>query len=337
MRRGDGSASCVDVRWPSSLKMLRTFASRLWLLGWVAAWIFASKRVLLRPEIVSSVACLFGTSGVVAGLWLFVRGFQLLQRKRWVEDTPVTKIAAAAMGQVKVFGKADGPYTLLSPLAGVDCYYYRTVAWDGRNAQDRRGVNRATETLFAPFFVQDETGRLMIDPRGAELELPYEYDEAISGESMSEGARRFLRRHGLSTGGDTTVSEYAIKPGDPLLVLGTLSEKHGMGDMAAPEAGGFRATYLSRDAADLQRREQFEAMGAPTTQSAEPNATMAADFDSRPRIVLSAGYYQPFVLSRENPQRMIDDLARRSFLYIWGGPVLAVFSLGLVIRWLGGW
>jgi hypothetical protein len=31
---------------------------------------------------------------------------------------------------------------------------------------------------------------------------------------------------------------------------------------------------------------------------------------------------------------MIDNLARRSSIGIWGGPVLALFSLGLVMKWL---
>jgi hypothetical protein len=124
------------------------------------------------------LALLLGACGVLVGLCLFLRGFQLLQRKRWIEDTPLTKIAAAAIGQVKVLGKATGPYTLLSPLAAVDCYYYRAVAWNGRDAQDEeKSAGRATETLFAPFFVEDETGCLMIDPRGAQLQLPAEYDE----------------------------------------------------------------------------------------------------------------------------------------------------------------
>lgn len=310
--------------------MLRTYASRLWTLGWFAAWIMASRRFALPPEIVSGLAFVFGASGVIIGLWLFVRGFQLLRRKRWIEDTPLTKIAAAAMGQVKILGKATGPYTLLSPLAGVDCYYYRAVAWDGKNAQEEGGLSRATETLFVPFFVEDESGRLMIDPRGAHLELPYEFDEAIAGESMSECARRFLRRHGLSTGGATTVSEYAVKPGDSLLVLGTLQE-------ADTRARAGEVQYLSSEAADLQRREQFEAMGIPESEFVGSLANVASGFDLHPRVVLRAGVNRPFVLSRENPQRMIDDLGRKSSLFIWGGPALALLSLGLVMKWLGMW
>jgi hypothetical protein len=108
--------------------MPRKIAARLWQMGWFAAWVVAASRDV-PLTIVSRLTFLFGCSGVIFGLYLFFRGFDLLRRKRWIEDTPVTKISAAAMGQVKVLGKATGPYTLLSPLAGLDCYYYKAVAW----------------------------------------------------------------------------------------------------------------------------------------------------------------------------------------------------------------
>jgi hypothetical protein len=311
---------------------LWSLAPRLYLLGWVAAWFIASRRS--SPAGIAPLASLlFGTTGIIAGLYLFVRGFQLLQRKRWVEDTPITKISAAALGPLKVLGKACGPYTLLSPLAQADCYYYRAAAWNARNEENEDELEqRAVETIFTPLFVQDETGRLMIDPRGAQLDLPNEYEETIEGESMSECARRFLRRHGLSTAGATTVTECTIKPGDPLLVLGVLGE-------ADPAASGTSAGcgYLSAEAADLQRREQWEAMGIPDREMPASPAP-AGGFDLNPRVILDGGPERgPFVLSRQNPQRMIDYLARRSVFDIWGGPVLAVLSLGLALKALGLW
>lgn len=317
---------------------LRAIAPRVLLVGGLLAWMFVSHRLSLPPGIASILALLFGAFGMMAGLYLFFRGFQLLRQKRWIEDTPVTKIAAAAIGLVKVFGKATGPYTLLSPLANVDCYYYRAVARNGTNAQNEQELEgRATEILFTPFFVEDETGRVMVDPRGAEIELPSQYDEQISGASMAECSRRFLRRHGLSTSGGTTVSEYAIKPGDPILVLGTLGENRGLDSLADAAGADRRTAYLSREAADLQRREELEAMGIPITESAEPAPNGDSAFDLHPPAVLQAGSNQPFVLSRHSPQRMIDNLARSSVLDIWGGPVIALLSLGLLLRWLSMW
>jgi hypothetical protein len=316
----------------------KTVAPRALVIFCYLAWMVGSRRLSLSPEVISTLTLVLGAAGTLAGLYLFFRGFHLLQRKRWIEDTPVTKISAAAIGPVKVFGKATGPYTLLSPLASVDCYYYRAIAWSGRDTDDdQEPRGRATETLFTPLFVEDETGSLMVDPRGAAIELPAGYDEQISGDSMTECSRRFLRRHGLSTSGGTTVSEYAIKPGDPLLVLGTLGESRGLGGMADVETSRDRGAYLSREAADLQRREQLEALGIPLSESSQPVEAGNPPFDLLPRAVLRAGGNRPFVLSRQTPQRMIDRLAQRSVLDIWGGPAIALLSLGLLLRGLALW
>jgi hypothetical protein len=302
MRRGGGWGSCVPRR---------------------------GYRPLMTPK--DALNLLFSLCGLIVGLYLFLRGFRLLQRKKWIEDTPVTKIAGAAIGAVKVFGKVTGPYTLLSPLAQVDCYYYRTTAWNGRDAQREDQLEgKATETIFTPFFVEDETGRLMVDPRGAQLELPAEYEEQISGDSMGECSRRFLRRRGLSTQGETTVTEWVIKPGDLLLVLGTLGGADGKG-------GDVGAAYLSSEAADLQRREQVEAMGLSSERATTPSNVDLA-FDLQPRVVLRKGdREQPFLLSRDKPQSVIDDLALRAVVNIWGGPVLALISLGFLVKSLGVW
>jgi hypothetical protein len=315
---------------------LKAIASRMWLFGWFVAWIVISRRNF-SPVAASRAALIFGTSGLLAGIFLFFRGFQLLQRKRWIEDTPVSRISAAALGRVKIFGRATGPYTLISPLAQVDCYYYRAVA---REASDERNEKSsesfAEETIFTPLFVEDETGRMLIDPRGAELEIPSEYEEAIETESMSECARRFLRRHGVSTLGNIAVTECAIKPGDPMLVMGTLIEDQSRGTGISGRSP--EAPYLSSEAADLQRREQMEAMGIPVGDLQSTNAHPTAGFNLHPEIVLSAGLNQePFVLSRRNPEHIVGDLARNSVFGIWGGAMLTVLSLGLIIYGLGFW
>lgn len=302
---------------------LRTVASRLWLFGWFVAWIYSLRQGSASSVLNELLALLFGGSGLLAGLFLFYRGFRLLQQKRWIEDTPVSKIAAAAIGSIKVVGRAAGPYTLISPLAGADCYYYRAVAWNGQNAQnEEEAESRVVESIHAPLFVEDETGRLMIDPQGAQLDLPYEYDEDVSSLSMTECARRFLRRHGLSDAGGTTVTECVIKPGDPLFVLGMLRENR---------AGENR--YLSAEAADLQRREEMEAMGVPESELPKADSRIAPGFDLSPETVVGKGRdRRPFVLSRETPRGMIEGMARSVVFDIWGGPALALLSLGLLLK-----
>lgn len=316
--------------------MLRTYASRLVPAIWFLAWLFSVSQSGSPSGLRSILSVFVCGLGLIGGLYLFLRGFRLLAWKRYIEDTPITKIAAAAVGNVKVFGKAAGPYTIISPLAAVDCYYYRAITWDGRDAQDlETSEGRVTETLFTPLFVQDETGTIMIDPRGARLEFPPDYEEQICSGSMAESSRRFLHRHALTDVGDTTVTEYAIKPGDPLLVLGCLSPNPGLGTIG--EHSGTKGTYyLSREAADLQRYEQYDAQGVRDPELTARPTGVAIAFDEHPSMLLSAGDRRnPFVLSRQTPQRIINDLARRSTLSIWGGPVLTLLSLALLLKHLG--
>lgn len=120
---------------------------------------------------------------------------------------------------------------------------------------------------------------------------------------MSEGARHFLGRLGLSAVGDTTGSEYAIKSGDPLRVLGTAGQNRGLGRRADASGRALHNAYLSREAADLQRRQQLEAMGVPQAESLELAQDDKHDFELNPGLVLCAGNNrQPFVLSQETPR-----------------------------------
>ena len=68
-------------------------------------------------------------AGVAGGLYLFYRGFRLLQRKRLILNTPASKIRSASMGLVEINGLATGPYVISSPMKQVSCYYYRSIAW----------------------------------------------------------------------------------------------------------------------------------------------------------------------------------------------------------------
>lgn len=79
-------------------------------------------------------------------------------------------------------------------------------------------------------------------------------------------------------------------------------------------------------------------MGVPENDLPKASATVVAGFDLSPETVLGkGGDREPFVLSRETPQRMIAGMAKSAVFDIWGGPALALLSLGLLTRWLNLW
>src|SRR5437879_11278392 len=88
--------------------------------------------------------------------------------------------------------------------------------------------------MHGPFFVDDNTGRMLVDPRGAELELHRYFEEEFcdsfftTKEPAPVNVRSFLARNGIVTNNKIKVEEYCIKPKNSLFILGTLGENPGL-------------------------------------------------------------------------------------------------------------
>src|SRR6266496_5689250 len=157
--------------------------------------------------------------GAAAGTYWFYKGFRLLQRKRLILNTPASKIRSASMGLVEISGLAAGPYVMTSPLKQVECYHYQSIARQlkqrGKNSE---WVKVAEETLHVPFYVDDSTDKVLIDPRGAEMDLHCDFQEEYNRSVLFEGpdmpgsVREFLERHGVDPGKRIKVEEHCIKP-----------------------------------------------------------------------------------------------------------------------------
>ena len=172
--------------------------------------------------------------GFGAGIALFVYGFRLLQRRRLILDTPFSKIRSASLGMVEISGLATGPYTMLAPITQRPCYYYRTLVWEWKQSgKDHSWVKVAAECMHLPFFIDDNTGRVLVDPRGADLDLHRDFEQQFSDSFFStkefpENVRGFLTRQGIVTSNRIKVEEYCIKPKNSLFLLGTLAENPGI-------------------------------------------------------------------------------------------------------------
>lgn len=173
---------------------------------------------------------LMAFAGAVGGVFVFLSGFQALQRRRLILNTPTSKVRSAAMGLVEINGLACGPYTLTAPITGVPCHYYRTAVWEWRERDKDSGWKLAAEeSLHVPFFLDDNTGRVLVNPQGAEMDLhcdfEHEYSDSLFSmhDSIPGNVYGFLSRNGVDTNKKIKVQEFAIKPKNSLFVLGTLS------------------------------------------------------------------------------------------------------------------
>jgi E3 Ubiquitin ligase len=179
--------------------------------------------------------------GAFAGVYLFYRGFRLLQRKRLILNTPTSKIRSASMGLVEINGLAAGPYTMPAPITGVQCYYFHSTAWQlQQRGRNKAWVKVADESMHLPFFIDDNTGRVLVDPQGAEMDIHRDFHDEFSTSLFSSSLEipanisSFLARHSVSTDKKIKIDEYCIKPKNALFVLGTLAQNPGLTVSAVP-------------------------------------------------------------------------------------------------------
>jgi hypothetical protein len=345
-------------------------------------------------------------AGVCAGLYLFYRGFLLLQRRRLILDTPFSKIRSASMGIVEVNGLAVGPYTVTAPITARSCYYYRTLAWEWKqHGKNKQWVQVAAESVHVPFFLDDNTGRVLVDPRGAELDLHRDFQQQFcdsfftTKEPAPANVRSFLARHGIATSNKIKVEEYCIKPKNALFVLGTLTENSDIDVTATPirdaDSGGtisplarlsasiggsvlstmfdgsdeesrFAVAVTAPAAAPAQKVIRLSTASAATQSSkmsqqgkiaaammkagiTNPAAWAAAGlntgaaavsenpadggFERHPAAVLAKGTNdKAFMISWRSQREVARSLGWKCAAMIWGGPLLSLVSLYVLVE-----
>jgi hypothetical protein len=67
-----------------------------------------------------------------------------------------------------------------------------------------------------------------------------------------------------------------------------------------------------------------------------PPAKPVVPFDLHPTVVLMKGTHNPaFLISWHSQRDLLSELAWKSALYIWGGPILTLASVGFVLSRFG--
>lgn len=170
---------------------------------------------------------------VAAGICFFVRGLSLLARKRR-QNALACKIACVLPGLVEVNGVATGPNTISAPITSQPCYLHRTVAWQQRQAPSQEWEKLADETLHVPFFLDDATGQLLIEPLGAELDLQSEFHKEydsplfLEQKKVPQSVSLFLARHRVAPVRRIRIEEYCVRPETIVFVAGTVTENPGI-------------------------------------------------------------------------------------------------------------
>jgi hypothetical protein len=116
---------------------------------------------------------MIGTGCLGGGLFAFFWGLRCYQRRRLLQNTPRSKVEAVALGPAELSGRAVPHESMTSPIEQLPCVYWRYKVEEWR----QRGKNSSWVTIDhgesrVPFYLEDETGKIMVVPDGATIDVP---------------------------------------------------------------------------------------------------------------------------------------------------------------------
>ena len=153
--------------------------------------------------LVPTLSVLAGVTGAVVLLWGL---WELRLAYRIYADEPVSVMETTAGGSVEVTGTvtpADG--VLEAPFTETSCVAYEYAVEEKRTRSSSAGKRTTTRTEWtevdsgsrvAPFRLEDDTGRVLVDPAGADLRLSAEGAIRVrGGEIPPEPIASFVREN----------------------------------------------------------------------------------------------------------------------------------------------
>lgn len=170
--------------------------------------------------------------GFIFGLILFIKGFIWLKQKRLIENMPTSKVRSIAMGLVEIFGKVAPSKILKSPFSNKDCVYYKyTIEEYRRTGKHSRWVTVKKGEEVVHFYLEDDTGKVLIDPKGANVDIPLDFQfNSGLGKDPPLLIKQFLKSNNMGfetfLGINKTMryTEYFISPNDKLYIMGTAGD-----------------------------------------------------------------------------------------------------------------
>ncbi len=150
---------------------------------------------------------------------------------RLIEDTPTARIRSAPQGYVELEGLGkmmDGP-PIIARLSGLPCVWFRYKIEERITNTTGRGNTQRWETIdrgesTETFWLQDDTGRVVVDPEGADI-TPRHKDSWRSSTPVAGIAYPGHVRGFLATGASDSryrFTEERINSGERLYALGLL-------------------------------------------------------------------------------------------------------------------
>ncbi len=266
------------------------------------------------------------------GLFIFFRGFFAYRRYRLLADLPIMPIRSVAMGLVEIQGRAVPDRIIMSPITHTSCLYFKVEiqAVEKEKGGHTNLARVGTDTGWAKFYLQDDTGKILVDPEGADLRLESTTHRETS-PSPEQSPAFPTDSPSLGTPSDQELNRYgaafqARRRRWPLLhVLQKLwiAAFYNRGGVYRP-TGAYRFTESC-----LLPYKTYVIAGNCTTNP-QPRDEHDRNLIERDR------QRSPLLLIREGTEKQVESTLRyMSGCAIYGGAILAIFSMAGLLYLLG--
>jgi hypothetical protein len=283
--------------------------------------------------------------GFGAGIVWFFKGFRVYREYRVLADTPEMSLRSIAMGLVEVHGKAQ-PVTqklATSPVSQTPCLFYKVDI--ERYQRDSKGggswQHYKTDADGVPFYLDDGTGKVLVDAHGAEYDLVQSCRRTAGRASVDLGGLGALLGGKTdsspaiqSSVSDSALAAYAQSAANvggsaALGNLGSVSLGGGL------SFGGGRVSLGLISSGEYRFTEYCILPGHwyDVTGTCAENPSPRDETD---RNMILKGKNDPtFLISWRNERGIEGELRRRAALHIFGGAALSVICLAILLAKLG--
>ena len=182
--------------------------------------------------------------GLGFGAVSFFNGFGWYRELRTIQQTPTSKVRSLAMGKVEIYGEIVGiPERIFqAPFSRKKCVWCRWAVEEyRRSGKHSRWVTIKTGVLGNYFYLRDTTGQVLVDTKGANVNLARdsELGSSFTRAQLSDASERFLGDQGISVRGILgfrrvmRFKEYFLSPGDNVYIYGSADDNPFVEDATA--------------------------------------------------------------------------------------------------------
>ncbi len=126
--------------------------------------------IAIRAKADSLLLWSFGFILLFLSFMFFINAYQTHKQIQDILLVPTSNIRGLAMGDVEIRGKAVGKH-YISPYSKTPCVAYKLLVKRYTGKRNKKYETLIDDQVIDPFYIQDKTGKIEVDPYGALIRL----------------------------------------------------------------------------------------------------------------------------------------------------------------------